>query len=175
MKIINTSQFPVLKTKRTILRQLINDDAQAISDLRNDESVNMYIDRPKVCSIDIALDFISRRNDDFKNKNWLYWAICLKDNPKLIGTFGLWNFTDDMTAEVGYELSLDYQGQGLMNEVIENIIKFSFKTLSLKKLEADVRKDNERSINLLIKNKFTYSGQTDTNNPNYHIYSISNK
>lgn len=157
-----------------ILRQLVDDDAQAISDLRNDENVNRYIDRPKECSIEKALEFISKRNDDFKQKNWLYWAICLKGNSKLIGTACQWNYTDDLTAEIGYELSPEFQGQGLMNEALQRILDFSFNVLGLKKLEADVHKDNARSISLLEKNKFVRDKEReDSKNPDLNIYSIS--
>ena len=37
--------FPVLKTQRLTLRQLINDDDKEIYALRSDDHVNKYLDR----------------------------------------------------------------------------------------------------------------------------------
>jgi ribosomal-protein-alanine N-acetyltransferase len=173
MSLVNFTSFPVLNTERLTLRQLSNNDIEALYKIRSDETVNRYIDRPKETTVDKVKAFILKINEDIKQNKCLYWAICLKDNPNLIGTACLWNFTDDMTAEIGYELSPGFHGQGLMNEVLECILDYSFNVLGLKKLEAFTHKDNIKSIRLLEKNKFMHDKERkDEHDLNYLIYSI---
>ena len=155
MASINFTPFPVLNTERLTLRQLEFSDDLVISELRSNEEVNRYIDRVKQTNVQEAGEFILRLNQAIKENKSLYWAICLKKNNELIGTACLWNFSEDnSTAEIGYELSPDYQGKGLMNEAFTKVIEYCFNTLGLQMLEAVVHNDNNKSLRLLEKNKF---------------------
>lgn len=169
------SPFPTLSTHRLTLRQLNDTDDLTISSLRSNERVNQYIDRPKQTSIDEAKAFITKINDGIKLNQWIYWTICLKDNSELIGTICLWNFSEDkMTAELGYELSPTFQGQGLMNEAFKIILNYGFQTMGLKNIEAFVHKDNDSSIRLLVKNNFKLEAERkDEKNSNNLIFSLA--
>lgn len=156
LKELNFSSFPALTTPRLTLRQLQESDAKALSSLRSNESVNEYVARAKQTSLMEAHAFIHTINQGIKEKKSLYWAICLKEHPGLMGTICLWNFSADNTiAEVGYELDPTYQGKGFMNEALNAVIDYSFHTLRLKTLEAFTHKNNRRSTQLLLKNNFT--------------------
>jgi ribosomal-protein-alanine N-acetyltransferase len=171
-----TKIFPILTTERLLLRQLEEADDIPISTLRSDESINKYIDRPKQSSIEEAKAFIKKISDGTAQGKSFYWAICLKNNPALIGTICLWNFSDDRTtAELGYELHPKFQGQGIMNEAVKSVIKFSFDTIKLKTLEAYTHKDNESSTRLLLKNNFKLdASKKDEYNTDYVIYILRN-
>jgi RimJ/RimL family protein N-acetyltransferase len=177
MEEIKFLPFPELTTKRLLLRQLKKTDNLAIFSLRSDENINKYLDRPKTKSIDKAEEFILKINDGIKLNDRLYWAICLKENPALIGTICLWNFSDDKaTAEVGYELKPSYQGRGLMNEALARVIKFGFQKIKLNKIEAFTHKENIRSTKLLKKNDFILMpDRIDPENLNIAVYSRTNR
>ena len=55
----NFTPFPVLKTERLILRQLISSDDKEIFALRSNDNVNKYLDRKPSKSIDDAKNFIN--------------------------------------------------------------------------------------------------------------------
>ena len=149
------TEFPGLTTERLVLRQLQDSDAFTISKLRSDDAVNAYIDRPKQTSLEGASAFITKINGNIREGKCFYWAICLKGNPDLIGTACLFNFsTDKATAELGYELSPEFQGQGITNEAVRQVIAFAFHTTGFCGLEACVHRDHVKSINLLLKNNF---------------------
>ncbi|MCX6150668.1 MAG: GNAT family N-acetyltransferase [Ignavibacteriales bacterium] len=175
MNEINFTPFPILTTERLTLRQLSGVDDLAIFFLRTDERVNKYIERQKPANLDEAKSFILKINDGIKHNNWIYWAISLRNNPDLIGTICLWNFSrDKTTAEVGYELNPVFHGQGLMNEALRSIIDFGIKTIGLKKIDAYTHKDNSRSTRLLEKNNFTLDlERKDEENLNNIIYSLT--
>ena len=149
------SSFPTLTTKRLILRKLELNDAAEILKLRSDERVNQYLDRPKTTTIDEALEFINKITNGIKNEESYYWVICLANDYKLAGTICLWNIDkDNSRIEVGYELLPDFQRKGFAEETLSKIIDYGFNTLQFKTIVAYPHGDNERSINLLVKNNF---------------------
>jgi ribosomal-protein-alanine N-acetyltransferase len=156
--------FPLLTTKRLLLRQLQPTDDKAIFALRSNTQVNAYIQRPLPNNINDARYFINSIIEGIGNKEWLYWALILKDTTQLIGTICLWHFSNDSTmAEIGYELHPDFQGLGLMSEALKTVMDYGFITLQLNTIEAYTQPGNTKSISLLEKNNFTL----DLNSNNY--------
>lgn len=149
------SPFPVLQTERLVLRKLSIDDADEIFFLRSSDGVNKFLDRPRANNIDEAVAFINKVNIGIANNISLYWVICFKDNPKLIGTICLWNFNEEENkAEVGYEVIPENQGNGIAGEALSKIIEFGFGTMRLDKIEAYTHKENLASTKLLEKFNF---------------------
>jgi len=137
------------------LRRLTSEDAQEIYSLRSNESVNLYLDRQPALSLDDAHVFIEKINATIDKNDGIYWAICLKENPRLIGTICYFDFSEtEESAEIGYELHPFYQHKGIMHEALSVIIPFGFQTLGLKSIAAVLSADNENSIRLLEKNRF---------------------
>ncbi len=147
--------MPTLTTERLVLRALSFDDASAIQLLRSNESVNKFLDRPKTIDIEAAKAFIDKIHTGTLRKDSYYWAICYKDNDKLLGTTCLWNISqDDTIAEMGYELHPDYQGKGIMQEAVATVINFAFNTLNFSIITAVTLPENISSIKLLAKQGF---------------------
>ena len=169
--------FPTLTTKRLILRKLDDNDYQEIFSLRSSDDVNKYIDREKATDIEQAKVFIKKIEAAISENRSFYWAICFNDNKKLIGTTGLWNFSEDRTiAEVGYELNPSYQKRGIMNEALESVIHYGFTELKLITLLAFSHKENNNSVRLLEKNNFKIDESLkDETNLNNIVYSLTNK
>jgi len=70
-----------------------------------------------------AIDFINRINAGIAKGDWVYWAITLLGNPKLVGTICLWNISKaNYVAEVGYELHPDFQGKGIAQDALAKVI-----------------------------------------------------
>jgi ribosomal-protein-alanine N-acetyltransferase len=69
----NFTPFPVLKTERLTLRQLISSDDKEIFALRSDDNVNKYLDRKPSKSIDDARNFIQTINENIQRNDSVYW------------------------------------------------------------------------------------------------------
>ena len=95
-KILST--FPTLTTERLTLRQPLESDAQQIFLLRSDAIVNKYLDRQPTRTVEEALHFIRKVNENFKNNEGLYWAITQTGNEKLIGTICLFDFQTNLKS-----------------------------------------------------------------------------
>ncbi len=155
MLTLNFSPFPLLDTDRLTLRKINIEDAEVIFELRSDDRVNKFIDRPKAQSVEDARNFINQIRSRGSNSELLYWAITQKKNSNLIGTVVYWNIdAENHQAEVGFELLPDFQGQGLMREALSKVIEFGFKNFGLKTIEALPEERNEKSIALLERANF---------------------
>jgi ribosomal-protein-alanine N-acetyltransferase len=58
MSVFNFSPFPVQVTEDLLLRQVSENDAAQLLELRSNEQVNRYVERKKATSIEDALAFI---------------------------------------------------------------------------------------------------------------------
>lgn len=125
----------VIKTKRLVLR------AFTLADL------NDFYEYAKVEGVGEMAGWKHHKNkqeseqilNNFIKENKVF-AICLKQNGKVIGSLGverygsedkLTEFNNYYGREIGYVLSKDYWGQGLMPEAVNAVIDYLFNTLNL--------------------------------------------
>ena len=157
-----------------MLRKLQESDWEMISYLRSDKVVNRFVERPAAKSQVEAMAFITRINLAIEKQQSFYWTITLQGVDKMMGSISLWHFSKDRkSAEVGYDLSPEFQGKGIMDEALKRILTFGFKQLNLDLIEAHTHQQNEPSKNLLTKNKFKLVvGKKDEDNENNIIYEI---
>lgn len=95
-----------------------------------------------------ALKFIAKVNLAYSKKQMFYWV--LNENLEMMGSICLWHFSEDgKSAEIGYDLHPQYQGQGFMREALEAIILFAKSKLQLQELNAFTHHANEKSTKLL--------------------------
>ena len=156
---INFKPFPDLVTGKLSFRQLATGDVNELFKLRADERVNRFLTRHPSKTIEEADAFINKINRAIRNNESIYWVITLKNDNKLIGTICLWNIQpENYRAEIGYELSPDFWGQGIMKEAIPKVIEYGFDMMKLHSIEADLDPGNSRSVILLEKNGFIKEG-----------------
>lgn len=161
---INFKLFPVLRTERLILRQLVDSDADEIFALRSNNQVNKYLDRKASNSIDEAKNFIRTIHENIQRNDSIYWAIALNGADRLIGTICLFDFSDDnLKAEIGYELLPDFQRKGIMQEAASKVIEFGTQDIRLKSIVAYTHFENHRSTRLLEKFNFKKHSVEDNN------------
>ncbi len=175
MKEILFSTFPTLTTDRLRLRRLLKKDAKEITALRSDKSVNEFIDRPQSITAEEANQFIENIQKKIVNRESLYWVIELKDEKTFLGTICLFNFSaEKKQAEIGFELLPVFQGRGFMQEAIASVILLGFEEMCLQRITAWTNPANQRSLNVLMKNKFRRDKDFQFANPeetgNYNVY-----
>ena len=85
-------------------------------------------------------------------------------NNKVVGSIGIEKYNekelDEFSSlkgrEVGYVLSKDYWGQGLMSEAIQGVIKYLFEEVKLDFIAGSFFKRNNRSRRVQEKNGFKF-------------------
>ena len=170
---MNFTPFPELSTERLTLRQMNSGDENEIFILRSDKRVLEFIDIPKAETVADAAKFIDKINNLIANNESIMWAICLKSSPTLIGNICFWNIIQDkLVAEIGYSLLPHFQGKGIMQEAVIKVIEYGFQTLQLNSIVADLHPNNIKSIKLLERNGFVYTGKSQEDD--MVIYTLAN-
>ena len=171
---IDFTTFPILTTERLTLRQLSADDQQNIFALRSDAEINKYLGRELSKTIEDAINFINKVNDNIRKNNSIYWVITLGETKTFVGTICLFDFSNEKNScEIGYELMTKFQGQGIMKEAAEKVIDYAFQTLQFQKIIAFTHNGNQSSTKLLTKFNFLQSQETDKENSDFNIFTLT--
>lgn len=170
----NFTPFPILTTERLTLRQLSIDDQQNVFALRSDKEINKYLGRQASKTIEDAINFINKVNENINKNNSIYWAITLTKTRTFVGTICLFDFSNEKgSCEIGYELMTKFQRQGIMNEALEKVIDYAFQVLQFQKIIAVTHNGNQRSTKLLTKFNFIKSIEADKENPDLDIFTLT--
>ncbi|MFB6468157.1 GNAT family N-acetyltransferase [Cytobacillus sp. Hz8] len=151
--------FPILETKRMILRQLDRRDAYSLYRYFSIEEVTKYYDLEPFTTEQQAIDLIKRLSYEYTLGEQIRWGIQWKNSRDIIGTCGLHEIErEHFKAEIGYELHPDYWGKGMMTEVIAKVLEYAFFTMGLNRVEAFYHPLNLASKKVLEKNGFQFEG-----------------
>lgn len=163
-----------LQTKRLSLKEINESHVEDILKIRSNEIINRFVQRNSPKNNYDALQFILTIKERTKNNKTYYWGISLKDQPRLIGTICLWNFSEDRkVAEVGYELLPEYHRRGMMSEALAAVLDFALHKLHLNEIVAMTHQDNESSKPLLLKHHFVQEEkQEDKGFPENLVFSL---
>ena len=89
------------------------------------------------------------------------WKISMKGEGRAIGSIG---FEDDKrridmrSKELGYSLSEEYWGRGIMTEAAAAVLDYGFREMGLEVVSIVTSPDNKRSLRVIEKLGFTYEG-----------------
>lgn len=145
-----------MQTQRLILRQVTQDDKEAIvryaGDLEVADMMNGAIPYPY--GIEDARAWIDKHQNDTAQSKAISWAIVEKIKGTLIGSIQLRKAEDNEAARLSYWIGKDYWRQGYATEAVKAVVEFAFKKLGLKCLEAEHFERNSYSGAVLKKNGF---------------------
>lgn len=155
-KIFN--DFPIVESENLILREIRVDDAADLFNYYSNEAVYRYLDWYGPESIEKAEEIIKIWRQGY-DEGWIIrFAIVSKKTNKIIGTVFLSEFYEGVRGEIGYELSEAYWRQGIMTEVLNNILPLAFDKIGLIRIQAFVNTLNIASKTLLKKVGFKEEG-----------------
>ncbi|WP_068083442.1 GNAT family N-acetyltransferase [Polycladidibacter stylochi] len=147
--------FPIIKTKRLILRPYEQKDVQrSLEYLRDYDISKMLIPVPYPYSLDDArwwIDF-NLSSDPSEVRNWV-----IDDGSGLIGTVGARNLKGK--TSIGYWVGKPHWGQGIMSEASRAVVAHLFVEMELPMLYAGAFEENPTSQHLLGKLGFKEVGR----------------
>lgn len=142
--------WTILQTRRCVLREMTEDDLDALYEVYRDPEVskyteNLYEDREKERTY--IRDYIEQV---YRFCGWGIWVIVLKETNTIIGRAGLaWRDGYD-TPEIGFVIAKDYQRQGYAFEVCDSILHYC-KEMDFKTIRVLYQKENIASEKLCKK------------------------
>jgi ribosomal-protein-alanine N-acetyltransferase len=156
---IDPDTFPILETKRLVLRKVTKEDANSILKYLSDEEVMKYYGLEPFKSINDVLDEISWYQSLQNNKTGIRWGITLKEQGIVIGSCGFHNkVSHHFRTEIGFELSKEQWGKGIAHEAVEAIICYGYEHMKIQRIEALIEPPNISSQKLVEKLGFIREG-----------------
>lgn len=158
-------KVPTLETDRLLLRMWRKKDAPQLYEYAKNPNVGPkagWKPHESIAESKMIISSIFLAN--------MCWAIVEKETGHVIGSIGLEEdkFRPNVKSkELGYSLSEDYWGSGIMTEAAKCIITHSFESLKLDVLMIRTGNENLRSQRVIEKCGFMYEG---TLRRTYRIY-----
>lgn len=158
-------KVPTLETDRLLLRMWRKKDAPQLYEYAKNPNVGPqagWKPHESIAESKMIISSIFLAN--------MCWAIVEKETGHVIGSIGLEEdkFRPNVKSkELGYSLSEDYWGSGIMTEAAKCIIAHSFESLKLDVLMIRTGNENLRSQRVIEKCGFMYEG---TLRRTYRIY-----
>ena len=123
----------IIETERLILRPFTENDAADAFEYLHEPMVHCF-----ACMKTETMEEARKAVLDRAKDGEFYFAITLKENGKVIGSIGLEERDVDLPVsetalgrEIGYVLSKDYWGRGIMPEAVHAVIDYLFNDLDL--------------------------------------------
>ena len=146
------SVFPIIESKRLILRQVTPEDAPDFFACQSDPDVFRYSGRSEEASLKSArhtLNILFKRHQE---QTMLSWAIVLKENQRFIGRFQMEEWSDEnRRAAVGYLLGKQYWGKGYATEALRAVIAYLFEQTTVNRIDTFTWRENIASARVMEK------------------------
>lgn len=155
----NNTSFYELETDRLVLRKLSLKDTDDMYEYGSDKKVSEYVMWPQYTSKQDGETFAEFVINQHKEGHQHFWAIEIKETSKMIGTINFVGIKEKYNwGELGYVLNQNYWNKGYMTEAIKAVLKHSFESLKLNKVQAKCIKENIASYRAMEKVNMTYEG-----------------
>lgn len=170
--------FMKIKTKRLVIRDLLEEDLDLMIDLCMNAEITIYLDYIKCENEQAVRKFLLEKikyNEETPRCAYNF-AILTKDTNEKIGWIGFGDPSEGSndSKDFGYAIKQEYWGNGYASEALFAIIKFIFSTLSnIDKVFGECSKDNLASIRVMQKcgmSLDTTFSNKDNNSVLYAIY-----
>lgn len=151
--------FPILETKRLILREITLQDAASIYEYLSMLEVTRYYGRENLENLEQAEEIVALFDMNYRERRGIRWGIVRKDTGQFIGTVGFHSWIPrHRRAEIGYEVHPDHWRNGYASEAIREAITFGQNTMELRRIGAVTFINNDASGQLLLKLGFEKEG-----------------
>lgn len=153
------SVFPILESKRLILRQLTPEDAPDFFACQSDPEVFRYSGRSEEPSLEAATHTLNILFKRHQERTMLSWAIVLKENQHLIGRFQIEEWSDENhRAAVGYLLGKQYWGKGYATEALSAMIAYLYEQTTVNRIDTFTWSENIASARVMEKAGMRFEG-----------------
>ncbi len=140
-----------LETNRIILRDFLLEDLEDFYEYAKNPKVGPMAGWKPHETKEDTLEILQM----FRKKQEV-WAIYHKEDQQVIGSVGVHRKSLNGSYELGYVLSEDYWGQGLVLEASESIIEYCFDTMEIDVLYVEHFEENVQSRRVIEKLGFTF-------------------
>ena len=158
---LNHKGTKTIETERLILRPFVMEDADAM--FRNwagDDEVTKFLTWPTHESAAVSRMVLSHWTGHYPETNFYNWAIVWKENgPEPIGNIAVCRINENVDcATMGYCMSRNHWGKGIMAEALSAVIAFLFDQVGFNRIEAEHDVNNPNSGRVMEKAGMRHEG-----------------
>jgi RimJ/RimL family protein N-acetyltransferase len=154
--------FPVLRTRRLVLRPVRPDDVGPLFERRNDPRVAelqaWQIPYARERAEAIITDILAM--DGPVDGQWFMSTVVEAASDEVVGDLVLHLTNESRTAEVGYSMATQHWGQGYAAEALEAFVAWILEALPVTRLTGMLHPDNRASAMVLERTGFVFEGST---------------
>ncbi|WP_333680316.1 GNAT family N-acetyltransferase [Dyella sp.] len=148
-----------IDTKRLRLRPLRQEDASAFFEVWSDPEAMRYFSFLPMQDREQAQARVADKLQSLNDGSSVTCVIELAESGEVLGDCALFNgIVHSQRAEIGFCLRRKFWGNGYMVEAATALIEYGFKSIGLRRIEADVDPSNLSSIQLLERLGFKREG-----------------
>lgn len=145
----------MIETERLIIRRFKESDLEDYFEFVSQDDVLSRVGATPYTSIDTARERLL-----IETEKPLMFAIVYKPENKVVGNIALNNpkparyegiDINERVKEIGYLLSHDYWGKGIMAEAVKGLFDYAFNKLDIEAVVAGVKMANKQSVRVLEK------------------------
>ena len=146
----------ILLTNRLVLREMVDDDHDALASIITDPETMKYY--PKPYDEDGVNRWLNWCKDSYIKNNFGLWAVILKGKGEMIGDCGvsMQFINGEWRPEIGYHLNKEYHQQGIGKEMTQAVRDYFFTHYDYDEVYSYMNKDNIASIKTAEANGMTF-------------------
>jgi ribosomal-protein-alanine N-acetyltransferase len=151
-----TDETRVTDTPRTFLRKVSRgDESEFIALMRESQQLHEPWISPPTNAVLFKYYMQRVAQDDHEG-----FAICRHTDERIVGVINVNNIVRGsfQSGSLGYYVGAEFHGKGYMQEGLEQLITYTFRTMGLHRLEANIQPDNVRSQQLVARCGFIKEG-----------------
>ncbi len=164
--------WEILKTERCIVRETVVEDVDSLYDIYEEPAITEYME-----------DLYEDRDEeiayikDYRRRMYGFygygiWTVQARQDGQVIGRAGIsWREEFDV-PELGFVIGVPWQRQGYAYEVCSAILRYAWKDIGFKQIQALVMEHNEKSAALCRKLGFEDRGITVLEDVRYILYQL---
>ena len=148
----------ILETDRLLLREYVEEDAEAFFKLNSDPDVLRFVPDKPLLNVEHARQIlIDHAIADYRKYGFGRGACILKSTGEQIGFAGLKYLEELGEVDVAFRLMRTHWGLGLATEAALACVRFGFAELGLKRIIGLVMPENIASVRVLEKTGLRYA------------------
>ena len=164
----------VLETKRLILREMDQNDYEALYAVLADSDIMAHY--PYTFDEVRVRNWITRNTERYSKDGFGLWAVVLKETGEMIGDCGITmqNIHDYLLPEIGYHIRKDQQRKGYASEAAAACIRYAFEKHNFPAVYSYMKYTNTPSQKTAMKNGMVFIEEyPDVDNGITCVYGIT--
>ena len=162
--------WKILETERCVLRESVEDDAEAFSKIYAEPMVTEYME--SLCESRVSERAYIREyiENVYAYYEFGVWTVILKKTGEIVGRAGLSVREGYELPELGYVIGVPWQRKGLAKEVCQGILRYAWDEVGFDEVQALIQPENKASISLAAALGFEKCGEVDKDGAKVHIF-----